>query len=278
MYNINNVKLWICNHKRDAKLSNYVSNPNYEVYNVYDEHEGKNIDNYNPFLSEYVLQYYVSANNIKSELVGFCHYSKIIDIANIKNYSNNPEHFLYYDIIKLRTNGFFAINCKQYSFVRRQINEYGGPNTFYFDVCEYLNKQKIVDTAFIQQYTEIYEVPFIACELYVIDWDGFIKLTKFINGYLDFIYKKYNIDSFESFRDHIDKYAITYYRKYTSLYKGDYCKSCYQYYDKFKTIFDEDGGLGKNNCWRQYAYIIEILVSIFLAVYLKQDCKNLELY
>lgn len=278
MFNLDNLKIWVCNHKTDANLSVF-NDSLYQIYNVYDNHSEKNIDNYNKFISEYVLQYYVSQNNLYSEIVGFCQYSRPIYKYEIYNMSSDPDKFIWHKFAQQKNNRWYVNNHKTFPYIKRQVSEWGGKNMLYEDIVEYLTSQNIVNHNYIKNYTSLYEVPMITCELYVIDWNGFIKLTEFIDGYLEFIYNKYNITDFESFQKHVYENHIRYYQNMYHLFCSNLWKSCYQPNERFKTIFDEDEyGLGINNCWRQYAYCIELLISVYLAIYRKYECNNNELW
>lgn len=279
MLDINNdLKIWVCNHRKDIDLSKI--NDKLNIYNVYDLHDGKNIDHYNRLFSEYVLQYYIYENNIYSPIVGFCQYSKQFQYDTITNFSNDKDKFIFYQFIKRKNNEYYSKLIKKYSWIYRQIREFFGPQILIDDLIKYLNTQKIVNSKIIQQYTSLNTVPMIVFEMYVIDWNGFEKLSQFIKGYIDFIFKKYNICDEESFKKHVYDISIRHYQRHYELIKDSFVKSCYQTFDRFKLINDKDNdyGYGKTNCWRVYSYIIEILISIFIYSYITNDCQNSNLY
>ena len=70
-----NNRIWICG----KNIYNEQVDENLYVWfdpNIKTEHN--DINHLNKFWSEYVCQYYVYVNSIKSDIVSFCHYNRII--------------------------------------------------------------------------------------------------------------------------------------------------------------------------------------------------------
>lgn len=228
----------------------------------------ENRNEYQRFLNEYVAMYYVWKNNIRSKLVGFCHYRRIIPLNKVCYELITPGKIQVYSLFKNSD-----IKCHQdlgeilkskYQSICRFAKEYGNFDHIYGDMEEYIDSQNVLDpegVANLSRYNYYYNSAFVAREMFVCTWEDFDKMMRFISGYVDHILTKYNINSFDDFKKHmqtkiLEPFKKTYKDREHHFFGGFICnKSDFMY----KNLEDLSG-----NYWRIYAYVIEQLVSVFI--------------
>ena len=185
-----------------------------------------------PFFNEFITQYFIARYCNKLDYVGFCHYSrllqpKLIDFNKLSegyiqfwSYSQDFKH------IKFDMNEIPIIKYYDIFIDKPQCNS----KFIYDDVKEYINNQTIIDKRKIYKAAQTKYFP--NREMYICRYDIFLKLVKFILGFILFILKKYNIQTVHEFEIHMIKNSL--------LYNG---------YD---------------NIYRAYGYHIEILIGLFI--------------
>ena len=91
----NDLIIWCtCHNKNIAKEYNLYNSKHFKMYNNYIENLNEyNINNLHDYLREICTYYYVWKNQIKSDYVGFCQYSK---------------HFSHIDYNILNNFGFYS--------------------------------------------------------------------------------------------------------------------------------------------------------------------------
>lgn len=231
-------------------------------------YERQNINEMNRFLSEYVAMWYVWKNNMYSDYIGFCHYRRMIDIPNIRfdKLKDSIQSFFQFEITKKYEPSLIA---GDFSFIKRL--GYSFPTFMVDDCIEYINTQIYVSKDDIKSYcNEPFETfIYYAKEIYCCSWKTFCDLMAFINGYVEFIKKKYDIYSYDTWVKHIHEKIIPYYKSIDlSTIEDNTMKSIYQKREDFARIYDDDEGLNSFcNIWRAYSYFIEDLISIYIGTH-----------
>lgn len=238
--------------------------------------EGENINHLNRFVNEFVCQWYVYKNNIKSDYVSFCHYRRQHSITKI----------VFPELKKGRIQYFYRLLIpksdpdmgKEFPFLER--NRFM-PQFMFDDIEEYLHLQKFIPIEDIRRYctpTKEQQVPFYNREAYACKWEIFCEMMEFVCGYYDFICKKYNLNTREDWIEHIRKKIIAYHKSFgkeaANRYFEGSMEMVYQSRENYLHIFDEDEGLNSNcNNWRVYAYAIEDLISVYIGTH-KRVCAG----
>jgi len=260
-------KVWIVGtNPKDVSI-----NPNKDKYNVYianQHHYRENIDKLNRIWCEYCGMYYVWKNNLHSDFVGFCHYRRLIDVGKEEREKIKENNSIMYfsHIISYNNN----IN-ENYSWLKCQLASFQCPPSIIEDVIDFLDNQNYVSSDKIKDICNLEKVPFHNREIFYTTWDKFCDMMKFLNEYFEFIAKKYEIKSIDDWKTHVSEHIISYYKKIyptirqcvLDMFSSKYC---YQTLRKYKRIFDEDEGYYQFcNCWRIYAYITEVLISLWIS-------------
>lgn len=271
------INIWVVGTK-DGDVKE-LKNDCYKEFITTHTPELPNINPLNRFLSEFVAMWYVWKNNIYSQYVGFCHYRRLIKLQDIRLDKLDGKIQYFYkqtwnkDFLK-RT--FFGND--EYPFISRRTGQ-GMPEHISTDVIEYLKSQTIIPQNILKEYCNPTDkFYYYNREIFFCEWDIFCDLMKFINGYVDFIANKYNLTSFEKWREHISKNVISFYKKLG--YKFLVGKNPYSYHLLFQKatnwlkIFQPDEGISSLcNNWRVYSYEIEDLISIYIGTH-DRICSN----
>ena len=132
----------------------------------------ENINHINPYICELVTYYYVWKNQIKSDYVGFCHYRR--------HYNK-----IYYDYIDDTHIQVFKLSGAEFHIennLQQLLYDY-----FKIYYPELYNKIK---------FNENNKYPYLCClkMSYIMTWNVFNDICKFIFGFFDFIGETYNKD------------------------------------------------------------------------------------
>jgi hypothetical protein len=238
--------------------------------------EGENINHLNRFVNEFVCQWYVYKNNIKSDYVSFCHYRRQHSITKIvfpELKKGRIQYFYRFFIPKHETD-----MSTEFPFFYR--NKYMPPFMLE-DLGEYLKTQKLIPIEDIKRHctpAKGQQVPFYNREAYACRWEEFCGMMEFVCGYYDFICKKYNLNTREDWIRHISENIIGYHKSFgkeaVSRYSEYSLEMIYQRREDYLHIFDEDEGLNSFcNNWRLYAYMIEDLIGLYIGTH-KRVCAG----
>lgn len=236
------------------------------VYNTFvtnNKYKLHNINNLNRMLSEYVAFYYVWKNNIRSDYVGFCHYRRMINVGinNIIDVKRNNcvQYFHYYK--KPNTHP-----TDEWDFIRDKFIKFASPQFMIDDAIEYLKGQKVIPLEKIKDYCCSKEwFIFANREIFFTNWDNFCYMMEFLDGYVEFVKNKYKLVTFDDWKKHmLDKVISHYKERYEKLPHDIFSEYILWQSEKdYLRIYDKDYGFGSHcNCWRAYAYAIEVLVSV----------------
>ena len=246
-------KIWtICTHNYQEPKP--LDNSLYNIYVTNTVKKRDNINILNPILSEYVCMYYVWKNQIRSDLIGFCHYRRVIRLGDIDFLKIIQENYF-----QLFTK-FLMVNIKLWI-----IDILKCPWFIYSDMIEFLKSMNVYDEEVISSNNY-----FVSNEIYITTWDMFNQLMEFLNSYITFIKNKHNIDSIQGFIDHVKYDIIMHYKTNVEYFD----ELLYNNQETYNTIYDEDFGFGKNNCWRIYSYCIEILINYYICHVYKKYILN----
>ena len=240
-------KIYIITHKDDSYIPKGFNYRVYESLNVRELYPF-----YNRIFCEYSGMYHIYKNYIYSDYIGFCHFHRYIYEYNLlKDLTDNDYQVFYKQNISISIIDHYKL-CNFPDFITNDVMEFLKLNNISIDF--------------------MYEAPhiFYSRMIYYCNWNAFKKLMIFLNGFINFIKNKYNINSEQDWKDHIINNIIMYYRdNYDRIInsKIDRARSqiLYQSINNFNNIFNDDYGLNSwCNCWRLYAYNLETLVGIFI--------------
>ena len=227
-----------------------------------------NINEYQRFLNEYVAMYYVWKNNIKSKLIGFCHYRRIIPLDKVCYdlvTSENIQVFSMFNRTDVRYHhDIESVLQAKYQSICRFTKEYGQFDHIYNDIEEYIDSQNLLNPEQLKEittYKYFYNSIFISREMFICTWEDFDKMMRFISGYVNHILTKYDINSFDDFKNHIQNAILIPYKNAANDQEKHFFAGFIGDKSSFvrKNIDDLSG-----NHWRIYAYIIEQLISVFI--------------
>ena len=267
-YNIydKNLNIWVC-----GDCFEIPTELDETIYNKFDlslPYNRYNVNHFNKLFSEFVMLYYIYANNIYSKYVGIAHYhrfpiAEMIDLNRIET-NNSIQIFYFFNDRK-----FGPINEYRYpdfALIEHQVYEFGGPDMLVDDMVEFLKQDNYFNIDNIVEYTKYKDfITFYMREIFVMKWDMFVEMIQFVERYIKFISNKYEIYNLYGWIEHVRNNVIKYY--YEPKLRN-YFTTCYQLdRSKFNAIFSENCGYGVSNCWRVYSYMIEMLISIYIALH-----------
>lgn len=273
-------KIWVCGNRT---ANQFLSNPYYICYDPYTHKDLDNINHLNKYWSEYVCQRYVYDNQLKSNIITFCHdirlvkYTKI-DVDRIKG--ENAVQYYYtwddcytseYDKLGNRTAKDEELPDIRFRNIYHElVMKMGQPRFMYDDFIEYLHKQTIVPIESIAETASSENVSFITRECYSCTWDTFCEMQQFLLGYFDFVQVKYGLCYDKKRHDEFFLTTIVpHYRYQYEQANGElnFSHLLYQSKSFFSTIFNSDMNYGlscRNNVYRLFSYNIELLISLFI--------------
>lgn len=257
------MRIWVQGHQ-DFNLQ--YNSPVYQKYIVTQVHSGENIDILNKILCEYCSMYYVWKNNLKDDIVAFCHYRRQLnehDIDTNRILCDNSFQSFY-----ILTGHNTANTNKRYpniyNFYRYTINS---PDFIYNDIEYYLDHQNFVDSDLLSKLSHEDPKVFYSRSIFATTWEQFNNIMEFLNGYIEFIKSKYNLERSIDWIKMIREKIISYYRQFNP-YNLDSDHRFWQSPATYNTIFNEDyGWFGGSNTWRLYAYMIEQLISLYICCF-----------
>lgn len=254
--------VWICGYRVPKQFKTL---EHYKCFNPNSYNEKININDLNRFWSEYVLQYYVYKNNIKSDIITFCHDHRIINndtidyekILNQNSVQIYEETYIPYNRYNVEFPAFYG-----WIVVTQNI-----PIFVYNDFVEFIETQNIISQDNINEQGKAQKLHFIMREFYSCTWDVFLEMQEFLEGYFNFICDKYNIHNQYDYIWHIITKILEHYRKFTNLNKLAYYEKRWQNDKSYMEMNNSATLFGYEvqcNQWRTYSYMIELLVSIFI--------------
>ena len=240
----------------DTKLIdeyNLKETDNFKLYFTKKENEEKyNLNYVQLYLNEWIAQYYVWKNNIKSDIVGFCHYSRpLYNYININDQlMEHIEHSQYYTfefeffpksnfVKKFYTSGL-GYHVELY---KKYIKERYGE--FYYD--------RYIKLLYSPWYYQTYR------ELYLCKWDVFNNLSSFIDGYIKYLFKDaLNIDEKELYKYSFEDY------KNLNDYLNNKNWELKDQYNKYHNLEPLDVYFGSPRC---IAFMTEFCVGLFFELF-----------
>ena len=148
----------------------------FKIFNATEKHDGYDLYYVNKYLAEFCTQYYVWKNNIKSDIVGFCHYRR--------------QHFMTNEIFdEINNNKYYAFEKCRHDFTFNHAYNYGGLGYHIYKLREYIkNKYPNKVDKFNYIFNSTSEVWFCYKELYFCKWEVFDMIMNFVDGYIKFLF------------------------------------------------------------------------------------------
>ena len=210
-------KIWCTYHdKQLIKTHDLCETDNFKLFYTKDNLAGYSLNYAQLYLNEFVTQYYIWKNQIKSDYVGFCHYNrKIIMNDNIENELTNTGLYMheYYQIEEknlyyLFENVGLGYSCNILLDMFIKLNYY----YLYDDYVKFKNRKSNY---------------FAFRELYICDWDKFNNLMIFIDKFIKFIINNedelYNIpiDTYNEVSQNLNDINFRIFENYHKCHKND---------------------------------------------------------
>ena len=163
----------------------------YKSYYTKENLNGQSLNHMQKYLNEFVCQYYVYTNNLKSDIVGFCHYGKFFEkkIDDI-DCDNNIYAWRLFDITDM-----VEFNDK-HNFIFNSVKSY--IEKYY---PQFLNKFSNLE----------YKHNSVQHESFICKWDDFCEYMKFILGYFNYTFMPLELMNNENIRQYADLYYCEYY-------------------------------------------------------------------
>lgn len=132
------------------------------------------------YINELVTQIWALSNAQPSDYIGFCHYRRLLEFKDgLKTYDpKNP------------ITGFFPYKSSWGSFLDNQFLGFLGP-----DLEEYIRTKWTGSEKPKRYYLDgrDREIKYAINEIYLIPWDVFTEMIKFMKGFLDYFDLKYSL-------------------------------------------------------------------------------------
>lgn len=261
--------LYVVGHEPiDFKLNNHYTY--YNTSELYKINPDDMILQSHQYLNEWVVQYYLyKYTDLTEDIYGFCHYRRVIDYKDIdsEKIQNSLVQIFTTNINFLPYSTYLTLlkdNIQDYQLIYCYIVRQMGSKFLYYSFVEYINtfsfdiqnKWQIKTTFNHVQYigkiiSDAY-CPLKTCpgrELYAMNKDNFINMTKFIEGYINFIFNKLHIHT----TNDIDNI-------FSDVHKSGLVEDYLieeSWYNWIKT---------NNYYHRIIAYMIELLVGLYIHV------------
>ena len=255
----------------------------YVIYNVNKYHELPNIDSLNRFFCEWCSMYYIWKNQIKSDLVTFCHYRRMIskDVVLECINQNKDKDVIFYYYMSIRTFHNLCNETKIYQilgsdnklvkenlYLSVYLQALNLPPNLLTDILYYVqvSKKNYVDTNRLDCFANRISDPnyitkFLMRSIFTTYWEVFNELMSFIYGLFSFIFNKYNIQW------NLDSVINWYINEIIPYYRENFDRNLllYQSISNYDLIYNnENYGYPNSNVYRLFAYIIEILIGYYL--------------
>lgn len=244
------IKIW-CSYHNDNLIQEYkldeLSN-DYELFNTNNLHiSNENINHLNKYLNEYCTLYYVWKNNIKSDIIGFCHYRRKFNVIDFNRINNNeiqayeiyetPAYNMFEDINYLGLGLYFDTIL---NYIKENYIEYYFDTINLFFDSNVCNRKKLIRESFI-------------C-----NWNIFNDLMIFVNNFLKLqIFKKDITDLSINDIDNI------------SLLLNEYQWNLREEFLSYKKHSNYTGDfLGYH---RNIAFLIEYLIVLYFLIFHKNN-------
>lgn len=263
-------KIWCTYHDKELlNKYNLKETDNFKLYYTKDLYiDGFSLNYVQYFLNEYVTQYYVWKNNIKSDLVGFCHYRR-----NINKYINNDilnhiyEYSQYKTFITIPINEIIINhhNYKTNLYSIKLDNDLFGMNLHYDLLLSYIKESysNYIYERAIQLLNANYSRQNLG-ELYICKWNIFCLLIEFVNGYIKYMFNNLlNIPVKE-----LHKYS---YDEYNQLAKYLNDRNFGLRKDFIETLNINSDKLEFAGYPRSIGFIIESIIGIFWNLFINGD-------
>lgn len=252
-------------HKQFDLKYDSVKSHQYIKYNVNDSlNKFKNIDIFNRFFCEWCSMYFIYKNNLKSNIICFCHYRRQINYKHInlgEIVKNNSVQIFY--LLKDYKLGLTNKN-KEYPCIYNYLSLCNLPYFAYLDIEEYINQQEIIDKNKLKEFCNRESVDFITRSIFCTTWDNFLIIARFIDGYIEYTANKYNLGyDLEKWKSFYIENVIKHFRNYP--YTCNSSRTLWQDKNRYDTIYNDDYGYQTNNCWRLYSYTIELLIGFCIS-------------
>ena len=251
---------------------------NFKLFYTKDNLDGYSLNYVQKYLCEWVTQYYVWKNNLKEDIIGFCHYRR-----NIMNAINNDllEHVINYSQYKT----FMPIPINQliknnysYDFNNCSIlldYKLFGLELHYDLILDYVKEN--YPSYIVKRTNEVLNSSSVSqnfCELYICKWDVFNNLMVFVDGYIKYLFVKLcNLQKKELYNYTYDEYdQLSFY-----LNNENYNKRT-KFIDELKAqniVIENIQFAGYPRC---LAFIIESIIGLYFNIFMNNNNLNNESY
>lgn len=185
----------------------------YKSYYTKGETTKQNINSLQDILNEFVCQYYVYKNNIKTDIVGFCQYGKYFSSNmtfnyGIDSYKINPN-VLNLDDLNKKCIGLapYFQNDKIFMDVMKNNND-----NFFKLLLDYITeKYPQYKNRLLTCFNNVNNNVMMRFESYVCKWDDFCKYMEFVLGLFDFYGFNLENTSPETLLNNLDFFIINAY-------------------------------------------------------------------
>ena len=171
-------KLWCTYHREDIpeEYNLYETNNFKLFYNDNFNLEEDNINYLHDYLCDIGTYYYVWKNNLKSDIVGFCQYSKHfnhIDYDLINKFGVYTSCFAYQDASQYLDKNNNCNICTANDYLKRNLIYYF-KDKYDINLFDYYNNHKYIYESWHN--------------MYFFKWENFCDVCDYIFGYLDYIF------------------------------------------------------------------------------------------
>lgn len=239
---MNNYTIWCTYHKPEfINEYNLKETDNFKLFYTLANYKGISLNYAQLYFNEWVTQYYVWKNQIKSDYVGFCHYRRKFDVdENIENILKSNDIYMYeYELVPQPLYYHFenlglgySINILLDAFIKlNYYNKFDNYKKYLMDKNAHCGWK----------------------ELYICKWDIFNEMMIFINNFIKFIMKTNNelyeidINEYNNVSNELNNINYNMFKNYHILIND---------FDYFDGPF-----FGYPRC---LAYLIEHIIGIYL--------------
>jgi len=265
-------KIWCTYHdKKLIEEYNLRELNNFKLFYTKENFENNVISlNYvQEFLNEWVTQYYVWKNNIKSDLVGFCHYRRNIyqyindDLLNhVYNYSQYKTFITA--PVNIVIKGNYLYDCNDYSILMDY--KFFGLELHYDLILNYIkeNYSSYIYERTIKVFNSVYSRQNYG-EIYICKWNIFCELMKFIDEYIKYLFNKLcNLPIKELY-----EYTYEEYDNLSHYLNNENFRLRKEYIDKIFNLNTVDTSKFQFAGYpRSIAFMIEYIIGIFWNIFI----------